>query len=192
MVYCLLVSVFSIAFMFANILGGVILPFPFSKTLFLTSGTLVYPITFVISDLVAELYGEKRARIMVSSGFAASLLAFCYQYVTQGNFRISAILIVSSLIGFVSSQLLDIRLFTLIKKWTKSRHLWLRNQVSTYFSQLIDTLLVNFLILFWGLNLDFSEAYPILLGNLIYKMLFTVAALPLLYLSVKLTKEKIL
>lgn len=179
MLYYALVSIFSLAFMFANILGGTIFPFPFSKPLFLTSGTLVYPITFVISHLVRELYGEKRARIMVCSGFAVSLCAFSYQYLTQDlsqdlsqdlaqvNFRISAILIVSSLIGFASSQLLDIRSFNLVKKRTRTHYPWLRNQVSTYFSQFIDTLLVNL-------------------------MIFIVATLPLLYPPVKLTKEKVL
>jgi len=173
--------------MCANIMGGKVITLPFMQ---LTSGTLLYPITFFLSDLVTEVYGEKRARLMVGCGFLTSLLAFFIQYQLNGNARLSAILIFSSLAAFMCGQLLDIRLFSWIKRLTGGRHLWLRNQVSTYISQLTDTLIVNTLLLFWGLGLSLTQAYPIFLGNLCYKMLFTIVTIPLLYAATMRLNEK--
>lgn len=187
MIYFAFLSLFSLAFMCANILGGKILSIYFLP---ITSGTLVYPLTFFISDLVTEVYGETKARLMVGSGFFASLIAFTIQYQQNGNVRLSSILILSSLIAFVTSQLLDIRIFSWIKKITSGHHLWLRNQLSTYISQFIDTCIVNGLLLLWGLGLSYSEAYPIFLGNLVYKMFFTIAMVPLLYALVVKLNEK--
>lgn len=188
MLYYTFVAIFTFSFALANSLGGKLLPFPFIHSLFMTSGTLVYPLTFVISDLVTEVYGEKKAKTMVLCGFLASAFVFLVQLAFSMDFRISGILILSSLIAFLAGQLIDIKLFSLIKKWTNGRLLWLRNQLSTYISQVFDTWIVNSLVLFWGLGLSWNSAFPVILGNFLYKMIFTIAAIPVLYISVKKAK----
>ena len=135
------------------------------KTFVLSAGVLPYPITFLVTDLLSELYGRKKTNQIVGIGFLCSAFVLlilwlghlfpsiprspvsseAYDQVFQNSFRV----ILSSMIAYLCAQFVDVRLYHFWKDLTKGRHLWLRNNFSTLLSQLLDTTLV-ILVLFYG------------------------------------------
>ena len=78
-----------------------------------------------------------------------------------------------------------------MKKLTNSKYLWLRNNLSTMFSQLIDTIIVNTIFLGFGMGLETNLIIQIIIGNYIIKLFFAAVDTPLVYLFVKLINNKI-
>ena len=129
-------------------------------------GILPYPITFLVTDIISELYGKRKADQVVISGLIASvfvsLLVVVANAVPQtawspvGDetfskvFGLNAPAVFASMIAYLSAQFIDIRLFQFWKKLTKGRHLWLRNNGSTIVSQLVDTGAVLLLLCAFG------------------------------------------
>jgi uncharacterized integral membrane protein (TIGR00697 family) len=165
-------------------------------------GLLTYPLTFLLSDLVTEIYGAKSAKHMVYTALAMNLLAFGMiqlalvlpeselgdERAFQAVFGLSGIRIFSSLISYVTSQLVDIQLYAMIKRWTGPKFLWFRNNASTCISQLLDTVMIDLIFLWWGLGMPLSEVAPIMLFSYVYKAFFSVACTPLFYLLVFLMR----
>lgn len=215
--YVVLVSLFSVLLVITNLIGLKIFQAPFFEGLALTSAILTYPLTFVLSDAVTEIYGRSKANFMVYLGFALSLVMYGvvqivlhlpahdywhipgnpfgfassehYQVAFEATFGVTGILIFSSMLAYLVAQLVDVYLFQKIKDLTKGKYLWLRNNASTMFSQLIDTLIVNSLVLFWGLGMDFSHGVEMIGSIYLFKILLCALSTPLVYLVVKLLKK---
>ena len=107
-------------------------------------------------------------------------------------FSLPGILITASMAAYLVAQLIDIRIFHLIKKVTNSKYLWLRNNLSTMCSQLVDTIIVNSIFLGYGLNLDFITVTQIIICNYLVKLIFAAIDTPLVYIAVYLIKSKII
>ena len=119
----------------------------------LTVGVLAYPITFLCTDLISELYGEKRANLVVWIGLFLNLWVLFILWAgsilpkMEGTNDASFLVIrdntqatvVASMIAYLLAQFCDVRVFHFFKKLTKGKHLWLRNNASTLSSQLIDS-----------------------------------------------------
>lgn len=137
------------------------------KTFVISAGVLPYPLTFLITDILSELYGRKRTTHVVLSGLFASVFVLfilwlgaqfpaidgspvddeTFNSVFQNAWRVIA----ASMLAYLAAQLVDVRLFHFWKDLTKGRMLWVRNNFSTVVSQLIDTTLVVF-VLFVGVE----------------------------------------
>ncbi|MDA0668017.1 MAG: queuosine precursor transporter [Planctomycetota bacterium] len=131
----------------------------------LSAGVLPYPITFLITDLLSEIYGRRRANLVVFGGFLASILVLITLYlgdqfpaiadstVDDGIYTLvfgnTWRVIGASMTAYLVAQFVDIRIFHFWKRLTKGKHLWLRNNASTLLSQLLDSALVVF-VLFAG------------------------------------------
>ncbi|MDE0093897.1 MAG: queuosine precursor transporter [Gammaproteobacteria bacterium] len=130
-------------------------------------GILPYPITFLCTDLISELYGRKRAADMVWVGFIVNIwIIFILwlggvlpganpdEFDQLGNvvrdaagrepvfFEIRTMtfaIMTASMVAYLTAQFCDVHLFHFWKRLTKGKHLWLRNNGSTLVSQLIDT-----------------------------------------------------
>ena len=127
------------------------------KVFIVSAGILPYPLTFLVTDLISELYGQKKANLVVFSGFVASMFVLLflwlggqfnaipssivnddiYNSVFQNAWRIIA----ASMIAYLFAQFIDVRIFHFWKRLTNGKHLWLRNNGSTIASQLVDTTL---------------------------------------------------
>ena len=129
-------------------------------------GVLPYPITFLCTDFISELYGRKRANALVWVGFAVNLWVvlilwlggllgettaflpdgsldpndYDFSFYSIRAYAISSIF--ASMAAYLAAQLCDVYLFHFWKKLTKGRHLWLRNNGSTVVSQFVDTFAV--------------------------------------------------
>ena len=129
----------------------------------LSVGILPYPITFLITDLISEIYGKKRANQVVVTGIFASffsmgILLIANEVPAIENspiddetfnqvFALSPIAALASMIAYLLAQFVDIRIYHFWKNLTQGKMLWLRNNFSTFSSQLIDTSLVVGLLL---------------------------------------------
>ena len=70
---------------------------------------------------------------------------------------LSGLRIISSLIAFIAAQLVDIQFYSLIKRWTGDKFLWLRNNGSTCLSQIVDTILIDVIYLYLGLGMAWRD-----------------------------------
>jgi len=162
-------------------------------------GILPYPITFLITDLISEIYGKKKANQVVVVGIFASFFSMAIIYVANivpaidtspiGDelftkvFGLSPIAVLASMIAYLFAQFIDIRIFHFWKDLTKGKHLWLRNNFSTFSSQFIDTLTVLLLLCSFGV-LPWSIFYSLLVSGFLFKVLVALLDTPVLYLAV--------
>jgi len=126
-----------------------------SKLFEISVGILPYPITFLITDLISEIYGKKRANDIVIAGIFASLfsvgiilVADCVPAISNSPvdnatfknvFSKTIIAVGASMFAYLFAQFIDIRIYHFWKNRTKGKHLWLRNNFSTWLSQFVDT-----------------------------------------------------
>jgi uncharacterized integral membrane protein (TIGR00697 family) len=169
-------------------------------------GILPYPITFLVTDLVSELYGKKKADQVVISGLIASvfimLVILVADSVPQTSwspvsseqfhkvFGLFGPAVFASMIAYLVAQFIDIRIFHFWKRLTKGKHLWLRNNGSTIVSQLVDTGTVLILLCSTGV-IEWSR-FPLLLQNgFLFKVLVAFADTPLFYIGVRILKKRV-
>ena len=175
------------------------------KVFIVSAGILPYPLTFLVTDLISELYGQKKANIVVFSGFVASMFVLLflwlggqfdaipdsivnddtYNKVFQNAWRIIA----ASMIAYLFAQFIDVRIFHFWKRLTNGKHLWLRNNGSTIASQLVDTTLVV-LILFVGVW-EPRNIISAIIDGWLFKMLMAAIDTPIIYVIIHLLKGKV-
>src|SRR5690606_3021668 len=121
-----------------------------------------YPIIFLITDLLSEIYGKQRANQVVVAGIFASFFSLLIVFVSNAVpatswspvndglfstvFGNTAIAVGASMLAYLFAQFIDIQIYHFWKRVTKGKHLWLRNNFSTFTSQFIDTLTVLVLL----------------------------------------------
>ena len=175
------------------------------KVFIVSAGILPYPLTFLVTDLISELYGQKKANLVVFSGFIASIFVlfflwlggqfssipssvvgdYTYDLVFQNAWRIIA----ASMVAYLFAQFIDVKIFHFWKKLTNGKHLWLRNKGSTIVSQLVDTALVVS-ILFVGVW-DSNQIISAVIDGWLFKMLMAFIDTPIIYGIIHLLKGKI-
>ncbi|NMM55147.1 queuosine precursor transporter [Paenibacillus aquistagni] len=164
----------------------------------MTLGNTIYGTIYMTSDLLNEKYGEKEAKKAVWFGFFTLIMttimmqmALVFQPHESGMEAQSALstifglmprLALGSLSAYFVSQFLDVRLYTLIKKWfNKPNQLWIRSNGSTGISQLIDSA-VFCTIAFAGVY-TWDVWFDIFLTTYLLKFVVSVASTPALYLA---------
>ena len=175
------------------------------KVFIVSAGILPYPLTFLVTDLISELYGQKKANLVVFAGFVASMFVLLflwlggqfnaipssivnddiYNSVFQNAWRIIA----ASMIAYLFAQFIDVRIFHFWKKLTNGKHLWLRNNGSTIASQLVDTTLF-IMILFVGVW-ESDQIISAIIDGWLFKMLMAAIDTPIIYGIIHLLKGKI-
>ena len=171
----------------------------------LSVGILPYPITFLITDLISEIYGQKKANKVVIAGIAASFFSMGILLVAdgvpamdgspvsddtfRGVFGLSPIAVLASMLAYLFAQFIDIRIYHFWKNYTQGKKLWLRNNLSTFSSQFIDTFtVVSLLTIFEVLP---SELYwTLILSGVLFKILVAALDTPLLYALVYIVRKR--
>ena len=131
----------------------------------ISGGIMAYWLTFPITDVVGEVFGRRRALLVVWLGFAANVLVLILSqvairlppspiYPDQAAFSTVLgavpVIVLASLAAYLTAQTHDVWAFDFWRRVTGGRHLWLRNNLSTVGSQLLDSLVFNG-IAFWVL-----------------------------------------
>jgi len=173
----------------ANLQGGKVTEFIFFGTSFNVSmGAILYSGIFFATDILNEKFGKDEASKAVMLGFAANV-AVMITLVVSTFFRPSSIanssdevhnaisiladyspiFVVGSLTAYLISQRFDVWFFHYLKQKTKGEKLWLRNNLSTIVSQLIDSFIYQFT---WVLaaGLSIYEAFALALAKYIFKV----------------------
>ena len=170
----------------------------------LSVGILPYPITFLITDLISEIYGKKRANQVVVTGIFASffsmgILLIANEVPAIKNspiddetfnqvFALSPIAALASMIAYLLAQFVDIRIYHFWKNLTQGKMLWLRNNFSTFSSQLIDTSLVVGLLSVFGV-LEWKLFWGLVISGFLFKIIVAALDTPLLYLFVGIFRK---
>ena len=166
-----------------------------------TGGNALYAATFLITDILSENYGKKQANKAVVLGFLAMLIWLGGTQITllyspndadfispalRDLFGLVPRITVASLIAYTISQLTDVQIYHFIWKKTGGggRLLWLRNNGSTFISQLIDTAIFTS-IAFWG-AVETSVFVSILLTTYLFKVIVALGDTPFMYLARRL------
>ncbi len=212
--YSIFLVIFITMIVLTNIIGVKLFEI-YSITL--TTGIITYPLTFLITDIVCEVFGKKKASLMVLLGFFASILSLIFinlavilpgsevwvnnslgynsiedmQNAYESVFTLPGFLITASMLAYLVAQLIDVSIFHYLKKLTSGKKLWLRNNISTIFSQLVDTIIVNSIFLYFGLNLSWDIILKIIIASYIFKILIAIFDTPFVYIGVHLTKKYI-
>jgi uncharacterized integral membrane protein (TIGR00697 family) len=178
----------------------------------LTAGVLLWPVVFIMTDIINEYYGSKGVKFL--SYLTVTLIAYSFlmfsgaiglkpsEYFTIGNgidnadnafkgiFGQGLWIIIGSMVAFLIGQVLDVFVFHRIKRVTGEKSIWLRATGSTLISQLVDSYVVLFIAFYIGRRLqegqgDAWSLKQILVtgtGNYIYKFIVAIVLTPLIYL----------
>tara|TARA_B100001123_G_scaffold443781_1_gene590698 strand:+ start:411 stop:1142 length:732 start_codon:yes stop_codon:yes gene_type:complete len=179
-------------------------------------GLLAYPITFLVTDIISEIYGQKRANQVVTSGLIASIFMLLLVSVSDsiqsavfgtGNifafnpstgkeenifhivFGLSSAAVFASMVAYLFAQFIDVRLFHFWKNLTKGKHLWLRNNASTLLSQCVDTLLVLFLLCYFNV-IPWEKFTAYFINGFLFKVFFAAFDTPIFYVLSYYLKRK--
>lgn len=160
-------------------------------------GSFAHAFTYPCTDAVAEVWGAKRARMMVYMGMVVyitcTILVFIGVRLTPAEgwphndsfvalFTGAPRIVLGSMVATASSQLWDIYVFEWVKKRTGERFLWFRNNASTFGSQLLDTT-IFYSIAFYGVIPN--DVIPkLILGSYLIKLMVAVIDTPVVYLVV--------
>ena len=176
----------------------------------LTCGVLLWPLEFIITDIVNEYYGPKAVRRISYTAIVLIAYAFIMFYaamkIPPADFWISSKkdagianmqdafggifgqgmwIILGSLTAFMVSQLIDVTVFHKIKKITGEKWIWLRATGSTLVSQLVDSFIVLFIAFKIGNGWSWKLVLAICLVNYMYKFTMAIVLTPLIYLLEK-------
>lgn len=197
----LLLSFYITAIVCAELLGGkvfVIFGVNASVAIF------ILPVTFTINDVVSEVFGKERAGSFVKCGFIILLFLFVYTYLAtvlppaerfrNGNiaytqvFNNSLRIIFASLASFWLSERYDILVFNLMRQYLGIKRLWLRNNMSNFIGQFIDTALFMFLAFYLPGNEKFIIS--LVIPYWLLKCMFSVIETPFTYIGVRWLRGK--
>ena len=173
----------------------------------LTCGVLLWPLEFVITDIVNEFYGPKAVRrisliavALISYAFIMFYLAMSaapagfwveskmqngvpsMQLAFEAIFGQGMWIIIGSIIAFMVSQLIDVTVFHQIKKRTGDKMIWLRSTGSTVISQLVDSFVVLFIAFKIGNGWAWSTVLAVGVVNYMYKFTMAIVLTPLIHL----------
>jgi hypothetical protein len=173
----------------------------------LTCGVLLWPLEFVMTDIVNEYYGPKAVRrisfIAVGLISYAFLMFYAAIHVPSADFwhatkvkdgipdmqnAFDAIfgqgmwIIFGSITAFLVSQVVDVTVFHRIKKITGHKYVWLRSTGSTLVSQIVDSFIVLFIAFKLGSGWSWQQVFAIGVMNYIYKATMAIVLTPLIYL----------
>ncbi|WP_405330848.1 queuosine precursor transporter [Leeuwenhoekiella sp. LLG6367-2.1] len=168
-------------------------------------GILPYPITFLITDLLSEIYGKKKANQVVTAGIFASLFSLLIVYTSAAVpatawspvndalfntvFGATAVAVLASMLAYLFAQYIDIQLYHFWKRLTRGKHLWLRNNFSTFFSQFLDTITVLLLLCSFG-KIEWERFSALLLSGFLFKVLIALCDTPFMYLGVYIFRKR--
>ena len=193
--FVILSAVFVASLVIASVLASKIIQV---WAFFVPAGILAYSLTFLCTDVVSEVYGKEASRKVVLSGFIGLVAAFLLTTLAlnwsaapfwQNQDSFDSILgsttriIIASLVAYLVSQYTDVWIFSQGKKLTKGKFLWLRNNLSTAISQLIDSV-IFIVIAFYGV----MPLFELIIGQWVIKLVIAALDTPIAYALVSVLR----
>lgn len=207
----LLVAIYITCIALSELMGAKTFPLAkiFGYQLNASVGIFVVPLIFTINDIIVEVHGAERARSIIRSGLLSIFMIFFFSFFAtmlppsmrfaskegayDAIFGLSTRLAAASLIAFALAEFLDVFIFAALRKKLKNRGLWLRNNLSNFGSQLLDTF-IFITLAFYAIDKPFAINAPFLISLIIpywlLKCSISIIETPLVYLGVRWLKEK--
>lgn len=173
-------------------IGNIILP----------SSALLFPITYIIGDIIAEVYGYKKARLVIILGFICNAFMVVFlalsislppadTWTNQEAYELilgtTPRMFIASLSAFLLGSLSNAYIMDIIKKITKGKMLWIRTISSTIVGELFDTL-IFVLIGFIGV-VNSNAIMTMIICQFLWKVSYEIIATPLTYLAINRYKK---
>lgn len=167
-----------------------------------TAGMIVFPISYIINDCVTEVWGYRKASILIWSGFAANFLVILFAKIAvmlpaasfwQGEehfnfvFGLAPRIAFASLLAFLTGSFINAYVMSRMKVMSNGRHFSLRAVLSTVFGESADSI-VFFPIAFAGL-MPAKELFAMMITQVILKSMYEIVILPVTIKVVKLVKK---
>ena len=204
-IYTIICVLFAVLIVMGNMIYQkfVALPIIPFHTFELSVGAVIYPLTFLLTDLIAEFYGKNKAnfcvKLALTMNIVVALLIAMMDKLSATEwskidditfhkvFGLYSVAFIGSIIACYTAQLVDISIYLWIRKITSGKYLWLRNNGSTAISLLVDTsIVISFMCIFGALPIDKMET--LIINSYLYKLFFTICSTPLFYAIVWLIK----
>jgi queuosine precursor transporter len=197
--YDVVVAFFVAALLTANIISVKLLAI---GPLILPAGVVVFPVSYILGDILTEVYGFRYARRAIWLGFLGNVLAVAAIWLSerlpappfwQGQDAFTMILgftprlLLASFVAYIIGEFANSTVMAKMKVLTQGRHLWARTIGSTIIGQGLDSLI--FISIAFGGQLDGSALFTALLGQWLFKTLYEAIATPFTYLVVNRLKR---
>lgn len=195
-------SIYITSLIAANTLGLKLMPFIFGTHL--SVAVFSFPVVFLMTDVIGEVYGKDIARLFVLAGCISTFLFIAYSLISLASpwspdgvwvqvgynqvFGVSLRIALASLAAFVVGEYQDVVAFFFFQAKTGGNYFWLRSNLSNAWSQFLDTV-IFMLIAFLGVY-PFPVLCSIILTWWVYKVLMGVLYTPLSYIGIALLRPK--
>ncbi len=186
-----IIGMFASLTVISNVIASKIVVFgPFT----VPAAVLVYSTTFLLTDFLSEMYSEKEAIKAVFIGFLSNIVLVMSTWIAvewqaapfwggqaafESIFGLVPRIVLGSMIAYIVSQNLDVKIFVFLKK-KHPKHLWIRNNTSTMVSQFVDTV-IFITIAFYG-TVSGNMLLTLILGQYVVKWLIAAIDTPFLYI----------
>ena len=193
--FIILLTVFISVLSILNVISGKLFTLPIWG-IHISAGIICYWLTFPITDVVSEVYGKAHAQMLVWMGFLANIIVVALSlaavqlppapfYENQEAFATTLgsvpVIVLASLLAYIAAQTHDVWAYHFWKKRTGGKHMWLRNNLSTMSSQLIDSLVFNGVAFYLFGDLTLGQFFAGFVGYWLFKVAIAVIDTPLVY-----------
>ncbi len=185
----------------ANTLGLKIMPFVFGSHL--SVGVFSFPVAFLMTDVIGEVWGKRIAKLFVFAGFISTALFIAYSFISLAMpwspdgewvkesynqvFGISVRIAFASIVAFLIGEYQDVLSFFFFREKLRIKFFWLRSLLSNLWSQLLDTT-IFMVIAFAGIYAT-STLISITITWWIYKVAMGMLYTPLSYIAIRLLRD---
>ncbi len=182
----------------ANTLGIKLMPFLFGTQL--SVAVFCFPVVFIMTDIIGEVYGKRMAKFFVWAGFISIILFLFYSFLSAivpwGDralwvkdgynqiFGVTARMSIASLLAFIIAEYQDVISFFFLRNKLGTKNFWLRSNLSNIWSQFLDSSIFMF-VAFLGIY-PVGTILLIILPWWIYKIIMGAFYTPLSYLGIRI------
>ncbi|MGQ9568844.1 MAG: queuosine precursor transporter [Anaerolineae bacterium] len=164
-------------------------------------GTVLFPISYIFGDILTEVYGYRRSREVIWTGFGCALLMamtlwvvgwlppdpqWPHQEAYEAILGVTPRIVAGSLIAYFAGEFSNSYTLAKMKIWTRGRWLWTRTIGSTMVGEFVDTLL--FVCIAFGGILPWGLLVSVIVSNYLFKTGLEVVATPVTYAVVRYLK----
>ncbi|MDD6284838.1 MAG: queuosine precursor transporter [Firmicutes bacterium] len=199
-IFLTLTAVYVTCLLLSNLIAGKICSF---FGISLPAAVILFPVTYILGDVLTEVYGYKKAKSVIWLGFGCSLFAVIIYMITialpgasffENQSAFAAVLgttprvALASFVGYLAGELINSMVLSRLKVMTKGKLLWVRTIASTVIGEFIDSF-IFISISFFG-TMSNSALFKMILFQYLFKTVYEIVFTPVTYAVVRWIKNK--
>ena len=198
--FVVLCSIFITCLLLSNLIASKVICV---ANISLPAAVILFPATYILSDIFTEVYGFNKSKMIIWLGFACNLFAVFVYIITVALpyprfwtgqeafntvFRVTPRVLIASLLGYLFGEFSNSIILSKLKVKMGGRKLWIRTIVSTIVGEGVDTVIFIF-VSFWG-NINKNVLFQMILFQYLWKVCYEIVLTPFTYVAVKWIKSK--